>query len=201
MQSLFRIGLLSALLVLACDAFASGSDLEREQRLADEIVDAIFDGEPIDLPRSDGNTFLGIYTESESDPVKGAVLILHGRGFHPDWATTVQPLRVGLIEHGWNTLSIQVPVLTKEAKYYDYVPVFPESYPRIETAIEYLKEQGNERIVLIAHSCGAHMAHFWFDDRGDKLIDAYVGLGMGRLSGPIFQTTRPRTATIFSRFF
>ncbi len=41
------------------------------------------------------------------------VLINHGRGFHPDWVDTVQPLRVGLVDYGWNTLSIQMPVLAK----------------------------------------------------------------------------------------
>ena len=165
--------------LMSASSLHAASDLEREQRLADEIVDAILDGDPVDLPRSDGKTFLGIYMETEEEQAKGAVVILHGRGYHPDWATAIQPMRVGLTEHGWNTLSIQMPVLTKEAKYYDYVPVFPDAYPRIETAIEYLKEQGNERIVLIAHSCGAHMANFWLDDKGDSMIDAYVGLGMG----------------------
>jgi hypothetical protein len=28
------------------------------------------------------------------------VLIIHGRGFHPDWVDTVQPLRVGLVDYG-----------------------------------------------------------------------------------------------------
>lgn len=157
----------------------AASDLGREQRLKDQIVDAILDGDPVDLPRGDGGTFFGIYTETEAEKPSGAVLILHGRGFHPDWPDTIQPLRVGLVDYGWNTLSIQLPVLEKEAKYFDYVAIFPDAYPRIEEAIKYLREQGNEKVVLIAHSCGAHMANHWLDERGDKMIDAYVGLGMG----------------------
>ena len=89
---------------------AHASDLEREQRLMDQIIDAILDGDPVMLDAA-GHEFLSIYTEA--DEPKGAVLILHGRGFHPDWADTINPLRVGLIEHGWNTLSIQLPVLEK----------------------------------------------------------------------------------------
>ncbi|OOZ39053.1 DUF3530 family protein [Solemya elarraichensis gill symbiont] len=166
-------------LLLPSITIMAASDLEREQRLEDEIVDAILDGDPVDLPRGDGGDFLGIYTETDADEPKGAVIILHGRGYHPDWADTIQPLRVGLIDYGWNTLSIQLPVLQKEAKYFDYVSIFPEAYPRIESAITCLKGQGNERVVLIAHSCGAHMANFWLDDVGHGRIDAYVGLGMG----------------------
>jgi hypothetical protein len=178
-QASVKLKFLCGFFLLLPSITMAASDLEREQRLRDEIVDAILDGDPVDLPRGDDGDFLGIYTETEADKPKGAVIILHGRGYHPDWAETVRPLRVGLIDYGWNTLSIQLPVLEKEAKYFDYVSIFPEAYPRIESAISYLKEQGNERVVLIAHSCGAHMANFWLDDIGHGSIDAYVGLGMG----------------------
>ena len=112
-------------------------------------------------------------------------IILHGRGFHPDWQDAINPLRVGLTESGWNTLAIQMPVLEKQAKYYDYVPIFPEALPRIESAIKYAREQGNKKIILIAHSCGVHMAMAWIaaekkaNEKVDKQIDAYVGIGMG----------------------
>jgi pimeloyl-ACP methyl ester carboxylesterase len=152
------------------------SDLQREQRLKDQIIDAILDGEPLML-NADGHEFLAIYTEA--DEPKGAVLILHGRGYHPDWADAVNPLRVGLVEHGWNTLAIQLPVLEKSAKYYDYVPIFPEAIPRVDSALDFLRQQGNEKIVIIAHSCGAHMAMQYVRERGEAGFDAYVGIGMG----------------------
>ena len=72
-----------------------------------------------------------------------------------------------------------MPVLSKEAKYYDYVPLFEEAFPRIESAIKYLKSKNIKNIVLIAHSCGAHMGMSWFDKTGGKDIKAYVGIGMG----------------------
>jgi len=157
---------------------ANASDLAREKRLADEIVDSILDGEPVYL--SDGKRkFLSIYMETEIDKAKGAVIILHGRGYHPDWKDVAQPLRIGLPETGWNTLSLQMPVLPKQAKYYDYVPIFEESFPRIESAIKFLKSKNIKNIVLIAHSCGSHMGMAWFDKTGGKDIDAYIGIGMG----------------------
>ena len=158
------------------NAAGVGPDYAREQRLADEIVDMIFEGD-VEWLEAGGREFLGIYAEAE-DPA-AAVVILHGRGFHPDWADAVNPLRVGLVEHGYSTLSLQMPVLDKEAKYYDYVEIFHHAYPRIEAGIAYLRAAGYERIVLLAHSCGVHMAMAWIREAGDDRIDAFVGLGMG----------------------
>lgn len=157
---------------------AHASDLQREKRLADEIVDSIMDGEPEYL--SDGkNKFLSIYMESEAEKPKGAVIIMHGRGYHPNWKDVARPLRIGLPESGWHTLSIQMPVLDKKAKYYDYVPIFPESFSRIEAAIKFLKKKKIKNIVLAAHSCSVHMSMAWFDKTGGKGADAYIGIGMG----------------------
>lgn len=151
-------------------------DLEREQRLADEIVDSIMDGDAVMLEDGD-HEFLSIYTEAEDS--KGTVIIMHGRGFHPDWMDTIQPLRVGLVEQGWSTLSMQMPVLEKTAKYYDYVPLFAASHARIDAAVKYAKEQSDKPVIVFAHSCGAHMAMSWIGDKGDAEIAAYIGAGMG----------------------
>ena len=171
-----KIVLLTILLSLQFVQITRAADWEREKRMADQIIDAIFDGDPVML-QADGRDFLSIYTEA--DESTRAVIIMHGRGFHPDWVDTVQPLRVGLVDYGWNTLSIQMPVLGKEAKYYDYVPIFDEAIPRIQAAIDYLKQQGNEQIVLIAHSCSVHMSMHYLDRHGDEQIDGFVGIGMG----------------------
>ncbi len=170
------------LLLFAFMATSFASDLAREKRMADEIVDAIIDGEAVFL-QADDNEFLSIYTEAD-DQAKGVVIILHGRGFHPDWQDAINPLRVGLVDSGWNTLSVQMPVLEKQAKYYDYLPLFPQAIPRIEAAIAYAREQIKDagidnKVVLIAHSCGAHMAMTWADVDSFEAIDAYVGIGMG----------------------
>ena len=169
---------LSLLLTLP-PAMAGGPDLEREQRLADQTVDAILDGEPVYLTTADNTRFLAIEMQSMDGPPRRAAIILHGRGMHPDWSQVTAPLRTGLPAHGWSTLSLQMPVLAKDAKYYDYLPVFPVAVPRIEAGIRYLRDQGVERIVLIAHSCSVHMSMAWVEARGDSGIDAYIGIGMG----------------------
>ena len=115
--------------------FAAAQDLERERRLESEIVDMILDGEPIHLD-ADGHSFLAIHTEAGDGGPRKAVIVLHGRGFHPDWPEVARPLRTELPGHGWDTLSLQMPVLGKSARYYDYVPILHAAFPRIRAGID-----------------------------------------------------------------
>lgn len=171
-----RLAVVIACLLMHPGLPAEASDIEREKRLASQIVDSIMDGEPLFL-NSGEHEFLSIYTEA--DEPAGAVIIMHGRGFHPNWTDVAYPLRVGLVEQGWNTLSLQMPVLGKEAKFYDYLEIMDEAAPRIEAGIDFLKQQGNDRIILIAHSCSVHMTMAWIDAGGMRDIDGLVGIGMG----------------------
>ena len=162
----------------AAPGLAAAQDLERERRLEAEIVDMIIDGEPVHLD-ADGLPFLALHTEAADGGSGRAVLVMHGRGFHPDWPEVAAPLRVELPEHGWETLSLQMPVLGKTAKYYDYVPIFPAAFPRIRAGIEYLRERGADLVVLAAHSCSAHMAMAFVRHHGDAGFDGFIGIGMG----------------------
>ena len=157
---------------------AAAQDLERERRLEAEIVDMIIDGEPVHLD-ADSHPFLALHTEAADGGSDRAVLVMHGRGFHPDWPEVAAPLRAELPEHGWETLSLQMPVLGKTATYYDYVPIFPAAFPRIRAGIEYLRERGADLVVLAAHSCSAHMAMAFVRHHGDAGFDGFIGIGMG----------------------
>lgn len=156
-------------------------DYDRETRLADQIVDDIFDGEPVWLNANE-HDFLTIHTPNEDAP-KGTVIIFHGRGYHPDWPEVAGPLRVGLVDEGWSTLSVQMPVLEKGKKYFDYLPLFEFGHQRIEAAIKFAREQSDLPIIIAAHSCGAHMVNDWLNhqDGGaiDETFDGYIIMGAG----------------------
>ena len=155
---------------------SQASDLAKEKRWADQVVDGIIDGDAVWL--NDGTSeFLTIYTEAEEDKGR-AVIVMHGTGIHPDWQQVVQPLRVGLTEHNWNTLSIQMPVLPNEAEYIEYAPLYAEVAPRIKAAIKYLKDNGSSNIILIGHSQGATMAAYALAT-SDIDVNGFVGIGMG----------------------
>ena len=173
MISILRLLFITALLA---SFSAHASDLAKEKRWADQVVDAIIDGEAVWL--NDGNSeFLGIYTEAEDDSGR-AVIVMHGTGIHPDWQQVVQPLRVGLTEHNWNTLSIQMPILANEAAYDDYAPLYDEVAPRIEAAIKHLRDNGSRNIVLIGHSQGASMTAYYLSTSKQD-VNGFVAIGMG----------------------
>jgi len=162
-----------SLVTLSFNVYAS--DLVKEKRWADQVVDAIMDGEAVWL--NDGkNKFLGIYTEAEEDKAR-TVIVMHGTGIHPDWQQVVQPLRVGLTEHNWNTLSIQMPILANDAEYQDYAPLYDEVAPRIDAAIKYLKDHGSKEIVLIGHSQGSTMTAYYLSGAKQD-VKGFVAIGM-----------------------
>jgi len=154
---------------------AAASDLAKEKRWADQVVDAILDGDAVWL-NNGKHDFLGIYTEAEENKHR-AVIIAHGTGIHPDWQQVIQPLRVNLTEHGWSTLSIQMPVLANDADYIDYAPLYGEVAPRIDAAIKYLKDNDIKEIVLIGHSQGASMMAYYLSSSQQK-VKGFVAIGM-----------------------
>jgi len=161
--------------VCLCGA-AAASDLGKEQRWAEQIVDALLDGEAVYL--NDGRTdFLALETESTEGGVRRAAIVMHGTGVHPNWPTVVQPLRVGLTEAGWHTLSIQMPVLANEAEHAAYADIYDWVPGRIDAAIRYLRDKGFTTIVLIGHSQGATMAVYYLS-RGPQPVEGLVAVGM-----------------------
>ncbi len=175
----YRYGLLAAIILftsLNCQLFAS--DLSKELRMREQVAEYIMDGDAVIL-NTGHHEFLSIYMEAEDLPAKGSIIVIHGRGFHPNWPTMVYPLRTGLSEYGWNTLAIQMPVLSNDASYYDYLKILPQSHPRIDAAIEYLKGLGAKNIILLAHSCGVYMGIDWLHGHPHAGINAFIGIGMG----------------------
>ena len=170
--------LTSAALIFSCNAFAS--DLAKEQRWADAIEDTIMEGETLMLDAGT-NEFLGIFTEAYEDQNRAAI-IMHGTGIHPDWEQVVRPLRVGLTEHNWHTLAIQMPVLANDAEYPEYAPLYGEVAPRINAAIAYLNEEGYKKIVLIGHSQGTAMGTYYLSQNKADIL-GFVGISMPDLSG------------------
>lgn len=157
------------------------SDFEKEKRWAEQVVDSLLDGEPVYLKSGD-KEFLSIHTEAESGDGASAAIVIHGSGVHPDWPTVVYPLRTLLPANDWQTLSIQMPVLANEAEYSEYLPLFPEATPRIEAAIDFLKQNGAKRIVILAHSLGSRMTAYSLATQAMP-IAGFAAIGMPGRSG------------------
>jgi len=153
------------------------SDLEKEKRWSEQIVDGLVVGESVQLEAGD-TTFMGIFTEASDGPTGRALILAHGMGAHPDWPDIINPLRSDLPDHGWSTLSIQMPILANDATLKDYAPLFDEVAPRIEAAIGFLRDQGNQTVVLIGHSLGASMAASYLSSNGQLGIQGFIAIGL-----------------------
>jgi len=168
----------SMLLGLMLLPFAlQASDLEKEQRWADQIVDFLIEGEAEWLDVGDHEA-LAIYTESAQDDVRGGVIVVHGSGVHPNWQDVVHPLRTGLAQKGWATLSIQMPVLHNEAEYHEYAPLFDEVAPRLDAAIKNLQDKGINNISIVAHSLGSAMSAYYLSTHPEAKVKSFVAVGM-----------------------
>lgn len=159
-------------------AAASTSNLKREKIFADQIEKYLVVGDSIRL-EARGVKFLAIDTRPQKSPVKGAVILLHGRGVHPTWGF-VDKLRMDLADKsGWRTLSIQLPILEADTPTEQYGPTLPEAFARIDAAIAYLKKTGIKRIVLLGHSSGAVTAVSYLAEHPTNSVQGVMVLGLG----------------------
>lgn len=152
------------------------SDMAKEKRWADQVVDAIMVGDAEWLAVGKQKV-LALYTEQEADKARGGVIVIHGIGVHPNWDQIIRPVRSELPAYGWSTLSVQMPILPNEAKEEDYVPLFSEVAPRMNAAIKFLKDKDINNIVIVAHSLGSAMAAYYLRDKPDSTVKALVAIG------------------------
>ncbi len=172
----FRHSLLGALLALAVCSLQA-SDLAKEKRWENQIIDALLDGDAIHLNDGRGE-FLAIETPSSDGSQEQVAIIMHGTGVHPDWPTVVQPLRVELTQAGWHTLSIQMPVLHNDAEHKDYAAIYDWVPGRVNAAIRHARQAGAKRVVLIGHSQGSTMTAYSLKYRTEP-VEGFVAIGMG----------------------
>ncbi len=168
-----------ALLLLSFSSVISSalaSDLLQEQKNAIEIKENLVVGKAITLKAGD-QEFLAIHGEAERGEAKGAVILLHGMGVNPAWSVVIQPLRLGLPGHGWETLSLQMPVAPKGAAVWAYDSLIPEAAPRVNAGIEFLKQRKIRKIVIIGHSMGARMGLEAIATGVSKEVIAFVAVG------------------------
>ena len=132
-------------------------------------------GDAIWLEQRNGHRFLGLFTEAKNP--KGSVIVAHGRGWSPDYEL-YGALRTKLVEQGYSTLSIQLPVLDSTAKLGDYLPVYPDARERFQLAVDFLKAKGNGRIAIVSHSLGATMANQYLINARERAVGAWVFMGI-----------------------
>jgi pimeloyl-ACP methyl ester carboxylesterase len=155
--------------LLAQAAFSQ--DYEREQRLNEQTLESLVEGEPHWLSQKNGHRFLGLLIEAENP--KGAVIVAHGRGWSPNVGMYGQ-LRMRLAEKGYTTLALQMPVLGAQAKLIDYLEVYPDAADRFRAAEAFLKARKHKKIAIVSHSLGASMANHYLAGAERHDVKAWV---------------------------
>ena len=168
--------LLSLFLLLIAAALAHAApDYAREKRWADEITPGLVVGDAVYLAQKSGHKFLAIYTQAAQP--RAAVIIVHGLGRHPDWEL-IGSLRSGLPDQGYDTLSVQMPVLAADAKADAYPPLFPDAAERLHAAVAFLKAKGHRKIAIASHSLGSPMSNFFLVSTPDHGVAAWISIGI-----------------------
>ena len=163
-------------IVTSLELRAVTPDYAREERWALEIAPQVVVGDPVWLQTRDRARVLALYTEPAAK-AKGAVIVVHGLGVHPDW-NLIGALRTELAERGFATLSVQMPVLAADAPRDGYRDLFPAAGEQLEAAARWLRGKGYAKIGIVSHSMGAAMVDAAFA-RSDALsVDAWVPVGM-----------------------
>lgn len=156
---------------------AEGSDMARERRLRGEIEAGVRLGESVSL-KTGQLDFLALHMAATTPKPKGGVILLHGQGAHPEWATLIQPLRVQLPAHGWETLSVQLPLAAEDAPDGAYEPLIPEAFARIAFALEFLKSRQINQVALVGHGWGARVAVEWLGRDAPPDVAGLVAIGL-----------------------
>jgi alpha-beta hydrolase superfamily lysophospholipase len=142
-------------------------------------------------------------TYISAENARGTVIMLHGCDYNPAAQDNImQALRKSLPKRGWNTRILQLPTLSTSSTYKDLGSVMKDAATQIEKNIAKTKAESQTPVVLLAHSCGSHMALAWMEKRGSDSIDAYIGIGTGimntsaedakHLSNPMEKMTFPQ---------
>jgi pimeloyl-ACP methyl ester carboxylesterase len=150
-------------------------DYAREKRWAEEVTPGLVTGDAVYLQQKAGHKFLALYTEAK--PARAAVILVHGLGMNPDWAL-IGTLRAGLADHGYTTLSLQMPVLVAGQLGEAYPALFPDAAERIAAAVAFIRNKGHRNVALVAHSMGARMSNFFLTGTPDNGIAAWVAIGI-----------------------
>ena len=165
-----------ALLLVACAKLCEAADYAREERWVEEVAPAIVVGDPAYLATPARAKVFAIIAEP-SGVAKGGVVIVHGLGVHPDWGIN-GALRTRLVDAGFITLAVQMPVLAADATRDDYLPTLPEASERIAAAIRYLRDKSARKIAIVSHSYGATMVNAYLARSDALAVDAWVPIGM-----------------------
>ena len=156
------------------------------RRLAD-LRALPLEGDKLTLMTSAGETF-ALYLANSGPRQLGAIILLHDT--HKQLIDPpMDVLRIGLSQHGWDTLAIQLPERAEEE---DRLSWLDRSMDHIDAALGYLEGMDGGPVVLLGHGSGALLAVDWlFNTSRDRVLGVVV-MSMDGSANPEPRLDAPR---------
>ncbi len=133
-----------------------------------ELISRHVDAEQVVWLETPAGKTLALYQADRSGRPQGAAILIHEASTHADWPAVIHPLREGLPDHGWSTLSLQIAPESSES-------TAQEASPGIAAAVAFLNERGVTNIVLLGYGRGALRAQDYLLNGGQG-VNALVSI-------------------------
>ena len=162
------------LVALCAWPFTAVADLQTTQRLETAWLEAQdLDGEVVELAAGE-TPFVAIHRAQTRDTTTGSVVLLHGRGTNANSHGVIRPLRIGLSEHGWDTLSVQLPQVRAGARGGAWLDNADAIEARLQAALDWLTQRERLNQVIVALGGSAPVALRFVAGRDPKSVRALV---------------------------
>lgn len=144
--------------LLLAAALPAGADLGAEARAATlprSAVDAR--DRPVELPTPHGSV-VALHRARQRGDGRGGVVLLHDLGAGPDSLTVMRPLREGLAEAGWDTLSLPLPQVAAHRGRAAWQADAERIEARLAAGLGWFDGRGLPNQVIVAHGASAAQA-------------------------------------------
>lgn len=122
-----------------------------EARLARHLAD-LRQAQVVQIPLSAGE-FPAVHDLARTRTARGVVVFLPEAGSLAA-SPVASALRAYLPAHGWEVLSLQLPVLEPEAALEEYQTLVSDGSMRLKAAVGWLRSQGDAKIAAVGHGWG-----------------------------------------------
>lgn len=186
---------------------AMSTNLVREAMINRHIRDSLHkevqsnrdEAMPLEL-QAGTRTFLGIYREGILPMKQGGAIILHDINQTADSPGLIRTLRNGLIESGWDTLAIQLPVTDTHAHRDEYYKLMDEATARLAAAVDYYRSKNILNIGIVAHGFGGNVAVNYMAVSPAKEVNGIAIIGMDSRDSQTLENLEKITVKILDLF-
>jgi hypothetical protein len=148
-----------------------------EQAIASRLQLTLNSAEIIWLEAQD-QEFLAVYRDAEIQPPSGAIIINTANGLVVESSLTHRTIAEVAARSGWASLSIQANERSNEVSTSAPEEKEAAAYLRLNSALDYVRRQAIENIVIVGDAGGANVAIQYITKDSPAGVVAVIGLGL-----------------------